>query len=214
MVLALDGSGHSNASASSPTVTLTTSNADNVIIVIVTSNAAPVASVTSSGLTWIFIAADGLVAGQQCEMWYAIASSALTSHVITVNNTGGGFTTIDAFGVSGANTSDPFDGNASTPATSPSAILSVSTDTADTFIVGGYRFNSTDTSSQGTGFTLISGLNFQLSEYKIVSTTQSSLSIAIGTGSGNQNGGVAVAIKQAAAVGGAIPIFRRRIEGF
>jgi hypothetical protein len=204
MALSLDGSAHSNAVASVATVTLTTSNSDNVIMLQVATNQGPVTSVTSSGLTWSFIAADGTSSISQLEFWYAIASSPLSSHVITVNNTGNGFTTIDAFGVSGVDTSSPFDADASTPATNSSnADLLISTDTADTFIISGYRMSNTASPSQGAGWIKISGANYALSQYQIVSSTQTNLAATIASGS--RNGGVALALVKASAGGSIIP---------
>ena len=208
MALALDGSVHGSTTATSLGVTLTTSNTDDVIIVIATVNQGPITSISGAGLTWNFIASGGTGIAA-IEIWYAIASSALSSQTITVTQTASGFITVDAFGISGANTSSPFDANASTPATGTTATLTVSTDTADTFIIGGYRFGSTASPTEGTGWTKIFGANFQLSEFKIVSSTQSSLSVAIGTGAGDQNGGVADAVVIAAAGGASLLLMQQ-----
>lgn len=193
MALALDGSAHASATAASVAPVLTTANANDIIIVIATVNINPVSSITGAGLTFSFIATAGTGAGD-IEIWSAVASSALTSEAITVNHTAG-FITVDVFGISGADTSTIFDANASTPATASTGLLSISTDTADTFIIGGYRFGGgVNTPTEGAGFTKISGADFQLTEFKIVSSTQSNLSITIGTGNGNQNGGVGEAV--------------------
>lgn len=203
MALAPDGSAHANDSATSVAPVLTTANSNDIIIAIATVNGGPVTGISGGSLTWNFIA-ESEGSADQLEMWYAVAASPLSSEAITITQTSSAFITADVFGISGADTSTIFDANVSTPAVSPTAILSVSTDTADTFIVVGYRFGSEATPTEGTGFTKISGADFQLSEFKIVSSTQSSLSMAIGTGNGDQNGGVAVALIIAAA-GGATP---------
>lgn len=211
MALALDGSVHGNATAASLGVSLTTANANDIIVVIATINSGPVTSVVGGGLTWNFVIADGPTAASQIEFWYAVAASALSSVTITVTQTGSGFITVDAFGISGADTSTIFDANASTPDSSTTGLLSITTDTADTFIIGGYRI-SVANPTEGSGWTKISGADFQLTEYMIVSSTQSALAVTIGTGNGSQNGGVGHAIIIAAA-GGATRRYSLSLSG-
>lgn len=193
MALALDGSAHANGSGTSIGASLTTANANDVIVVICLANGADLESITDdAGLTWTKITEGG--GSNKIDLWYAIAASALTSNTITCNfSVAASFSTLDVFGISGANTSSPFDADASTPANGTTSELVVSTDTADCFIIGGYRMGTANPTA-GSGWTLISGANFQLAEYKIVSSPQTDLVVDIGTGAGGQNGGVADAI--------------------
>lgn len=206
MALALDGSAENNSSgASSLTLTLTTSAANDVIIVCIAPNAGPVASVSSANVTYTKRSTNNLAgASFPEECWYGIASSPLSSEVITVTQQSSAFISAVAFGVSGANTSSPFDSHGPFTISAGPTDLSVTTGVANTFIFGSYRFGSTSTPTAGAGFTRIGSavLTFHLTEYQIVSTTQSALDVAIGTGAGNQNGGVGDAIVQAGGGGG------------
>jgi len=161
--LSLDGSTGSTFSYSSTSgsVTLSTTNANDVIIVQVgsettSSHGGPVYDTVSSitdtkGLSW-FERSDVQLhpgGGSQTdwddeEVWYAISSTKLTSDVITVHMTG---TTDDAaiiaFGVSGANTLSPWDTNPSLPATAKdtfgfggTATATVSTTSSNTMLLG------------------------------------------------------------------------------
>jgi hypothetical protein len=141
MALALDGSVSGTFSQTgSKVVALTTTQADDVIIVIVANekNTADnsfttVTSITDvAGLTWTrrsqtqWVVTSGSVTRQCLEVWWAHAPGALSADNITVNcantdNTGVHPLVTDdscvvAFGVSGANFTSPFDGNGSLPA--------------------------------------------------------------------------------------------------
>ncbi len=107
------------------------------------------------------------------------------------------------FGVSGADTVAIWDANAALPDTGGTGDRSITTSSADCFLIGSYRFQSTASPTQGTGWTKISGADFQLTEYKIVSATQSGTDVAIGTGSGDNNAGIGDAIVSAGGGGGA-----------
>ena len=88
------------------------------------------------------------------------------------------------------------------PVTGTTDPLSITTTHANTMVIGSFRMNSTSTPTQGTGYTIISGANFLLSEYQIFSSTQSGLSVTIGTGAGDANGCIADALVAAASVSG------------
>lgn len=200
MALSLDGSAHANATAASPTISLTTSAA-GVVCVLVTTNGGPLTSASGSTLGSFTRVGRSSSGSFPIELWYVISSGAVSSETITVNNTASGYTTIDAFGISGTPSSSVLDANASNPSTNTDAsTLTISTDTADTFICGGYRV-VVENPTQGTGYTLISGAHFQLCQYKIVSSTQSSLAFGIGTGDTFQNGGIVAAFVQDAGGG-------------
>jgi hypothetical protein len=199
--LALDGSAHGNSNnALTATATLTTTHSGDVIIVVVQANSAPLTGVSGASLgAFTHRTSEG--GSQDIEEWYAIASGALTSEVITATQSASNFLTIDAFGISGANTSSPYDGTAVVGASDP---LHISTTHANTFIFGGFKMNSTASPTAGAGWTGLSGANYQLSEYQIVSSTQTSLAVSLTTGAGDIQAGLADAVVQASA-GGSTP---------
>lgn len=207
MALALDASVSGNSGSSgSFQVTITTTVAACVLLAFITTNGGPVTGITdSAGLTWTHRATGRSVGGETNELWYAIAASQVTSDIITVATTSANFITVHAFAVSGADTASPFDGTAVTDGTAPADPLSISTTNADTMIIGGFRFSGTGSPTAGTGFTSIAALaaGFQLAEYQIVAATQTNLDVTVGTGVGDSGGGIADAIKAAAAGGGA-----------
>lgn len=126
MGLSFDGYAANAGSAhGAGTVTLTTTNNDDVIVLGVyveragQSGTAQVSSVSGGGLSWQFLKAVTWTSagGSDVEIWWAHAPSPLITAVITINFNG---TNDDyaalAFGVSGANWAAPWDTNASLPA--------------------------------------------------------------------------------------------------
>lgn len=192
MALSLDGSAHlTGATASAPTITLTTSNSNDIIYLGIVSNAA-VTSVSGGGLTWNARASTN-AAGNFVTSYYAIAASPLSSAVITINMASSTYVTADIFGISGADTASPFDSGG--PQTNASGPASITTANANDFVVGIVLNNQ----NQGTGWTIIPAsvpTDFQMSEYRIESST--------GTFTANDSGGgatmsIADAVKQASA---------------
>ena len=129
--VALDGhaSNFNNGGGTTGTVTLTTTANDLVVVCASlygnTSTVPTVSSISSSHLSsgsWTKRSSvSGLYVsgnGADLECWWAHAASALSAEVITVTGTGASDTmSIFALAFSGANTSSPFDGNVSLPAT-------------------------------------------------------------------------------------------------
>jgi hypothetical protein len=199
--LALDGQVHGNiTSGGTISLPLTTKNANDVIIAVVTVNNTTVASIKSAHLNFTLRkraqAANGLP--DYLEVWYAVASVALSSETVTVTlNSTTNYCTVDIFGIGGANTSTIFDGNSSLPAAVTSGDIKLSTSNAKNFVLGAYRMSATVNPTAGAGWTQISGANYQLVQYQIVSAAQSNLDVAIGTGSGGDNAGIGDAIMSA-----------------
>jgi hypothetical protein len=183
----IDGSVHGNVNGVATIgVNLTTTQSNDVIIVSVLSNVGPVTSVTAPGLTFTY-RTNGVTAAPGAniiEQWRAVASSPF-SGTITVNTTGSGYTTVDAFGVSGVDTAVIYDSNASLPARSsngsPSSAF-ISTTASNTFIIGAMNMVSTANPGAGSGWTLISGAHYTLMEYKIVTIEQTNLQVTEATG--------------------------------
>jgi len=198
VTIALDGHATGGSSAiTTTTVTLTTTNANDIIIVqavgVNASSAITVSSVTASGLT--FSKRKSLVfnTNDTLEVWYATASSVLSSTVITVNwsssVTAANVASVCAFGVSGV-ASSIWDTNVSLPATNTGSnsiptVTGVSTSTASTMLLGFSAELTSLTETAGTGYTLIDsktqGAVTAADEYQVVSSTQSSISVAFGT---------------------------------
>ena len=198
--LALDGNGFANkaTSTTSASVTLTTTKTNDVIILDIVQNGTAVSSVSDvAGLNWHQRAVAG-TAGQTIYEYYAIAANALSADVITVNFAGAAsYADLNAFGVSGANTSSPFDSNVSVPASPAASTGSITTSNANDLIIAGYRFGSNAAPAAGSGWTTLNASGgYYLSEYQIVSATQAGLVATASTG--DENGGIIDAIVQAA----------------
>ena len=196
--MALDGDvvGY-DKTGSTPSVSLTTSNAGDVIIVLVStsvSSGSPpkVSSISSPHVSWKSSArgtgGDGTT---DYEEWYGIASSALSSETITVHLSGSPAddSTIVAFGISGANTASPFDSHSGLPAwasgSGGSPSVSISTSNANDFIFGvevrgcpsanGAHYSTIASDGCSANYTDV------YAEYQIVSSAKSSLAVNWGS---------------------------------
>lgn len=198
--LAIDGNGFTNLPfepSAAASVKLTTSNTNDVIIVDVVENSTAVASIAdSAGLAWHQRAVAGSSSYPIYE-YYAIAPSALTNDQITAFFSGtASYADINAFGISGADTSAPFDASVAAPSTLAPSTGSISTGNTNDLIFAGYRFASNGTPTAGNSWTAINASGgYYLSEYKVVSTAQNGLSAP--ASSSDQNGGIIDAVVQA-----------------
>jgi len=210
------------STATSGTITLSTSSSNDVIVVMVANedlHNAVVRTVAANGIT---ATATGLGTFTHhsfgtgnppynqistspyvdAEVWYAIATSPLSSVLITVTLTGAtDDASIIAFGVSGANTGTPWDAHPalntaqSTASTVPS--VSVTTSNANDMILGftgiGQAGSSSTAESTIAGFTMIqeqlnsagSDSSLAAAEYELVSSTQTSISVAFSAANTN-----------------------------
>ena len=200
---ALDGNSFftSAVTSTSTEVTLTTAYANDVIVLNIAENGATVSSVSDTvGLTWHEEAVTGATSTDNLiYQYYAIAPTALSSDAITVSFTGGGanYNALNAFGISGANTSSPFDTNASIPTAADSGQISVDTTNADDFIFAAYRFGGTANPTAGSGWTAVNASGgYYLSEYQAVTSAQTGLT-ALTSAPFDENGGVVDAVVEA-----------------
>lgn len=205
--IALDGTPvHKNVTSGSSFAmpAFTTSSTNDLVILSLTVNGVTGSSITSANTSGWTLRKRQTVTTQTIETWVGTATAALTAEVITVNLSGATtFATTDLWAVSGADTTTKFDSNVSLPASAGGAgtdPIVISTSNANDFIFGCYRMAGTASPTAGAGWTIISGADFQLCEYKVVSATQSSLSVTIGTGVGDANGGIADALIASSAV--------------
>lgn len=200
MSLFLNGTpGHATSSGGAPiTVNVTTTVTDCLIVVFATYNLAAggITSVSGSTLGAFNFRALSGTAVDGTGYYYKAAPSALTAEVITVTAAGGqpNFWVVDAFGISGANTSSPFDGSVVISAAGPDP-LTISTTNSNTMVLGCFAGPASPTS--GAGYTQISGADFILSEYQIFTSPQTNLSVTMGTGAGTGTRCIADAIVQA-----------------
>ena len=172
MTLALDGSIFGvNFAGSSQAVQLTTSNPNDVIIVDILTTGGPVSSVTASGLTFAQRASaywSSPLSGM--ERWYAVSGGVLSSLSITVDTAVASFLGVLAYGVSGANTSSPFQVSSVTGENGSGGVdpLSISP-TGNAFVTAFYGGSSTSTYTPGSGFADVSGgtSQFCIAEYQI-----------------------------------------------
>jgi hypothetical protein len=215
MALALDGHATNNETTglqTSLSVTLSTALAKDIIVVVVDFGwasggaAASVSSITDgAALTWT--KRKYVAAGSQnvMEIWWAYSSGILSADSITVNynNPSNAVVTVLVFGVNGADTSAPWDTNVSLPAsvttgTNTPSVSGVSTTAGNTMLLGIYGSNSVGVAptAAGSTFTIIDD-SFQAfsgqgsgaaAEYKVVSASQSSVSVAFAATSGSAGG--------------------------
>ena len=190
----LDGKAENSAFSNSVAATLTTSKPDDVIIVFANTTNSFTGISDTAGLTWNERAIGGPAGGGNfiTEEWYAIAPSSLSGDAITVTELNG-YASLDAFGISGANTSSPFDSGGPVTGTTTDTDVISTTNANDMLIAGfGYGNASPDPSA---GFTLLYSENYLMSEYAIVSSTQTNLSV--NNDQGYTQGSIVDAIKAA-----------------
>ena len=169
--LAIDGSANAQTlSGTSVAIALTTTQANDVIVVSALANSGGTVSVSdTSHLTWAQRAVVGQGGGTQINEFYAISSGVLTADSITVAITGSATVLYAAaFGVAGANAAAPYDPSPVNPnvAASGSCYLAAYNPNAMLLVL-----------SRGTSLTVDTGFSAvpnappaMLNEYKIVTT--------------------------------------------
>jgi hypothetical protein len=215
MALSVDGAGGSfyqNSGATSTTITgVSTSNANDVLLLFSSgiTGGVTITSITdNSGNTATWQARTNIA---DPVVWYTTTTGTLTSATITINFSGSTNSQNAVIAISGADTASPFDSNGALPnlVTGFNTYNTVSTSNANDILVNFYTTGGSG-STASTGFTKLidSGTDFVLLQYRIVSATQSGVSLSLSGGSGIFTG-AADAIKQASAgdtlfVGGGI----------
>lgn len=180
---------NNNFLTNNQSVTFSTTVTNTIVCASVEYNSGPLVSVTSPSLSWTKGASD--FAGSGIDFWYAIASGVLSSEVITATNTNSDYVAISVFAFSGVNTSSPIDGS---PVIGDDP-LTIGTAATNAAVIAGFRDGSTPSPTAGSGWTQVSGVDYQLVEYQIFTSPQSSVVCTQTTGAGNSNGGYAIAIK-------------------
>lgn len=195
MPLSLGNSAHNtNGGATSITLTLSYSSG-SFIVCDITTNGPPITAVSSAALGAFTHHVNS--PSDAIERWHLVATSAQTNDTITVTQTTALFITADVYEIKGANTSSPYDSGGPQTSDGPDP-KSITTANANTMVIAAFRESSTASPTAGSGFTQISGADFQLTEYEILSSAQT-LSCTQTTGAGNSNGLIIDAIVAAAA---------------
>ena len=181
---------------------MTTTQSNDVIVVLAggtnTSTAGTNLTVSGCGLTWTRWEYAYDTASREVDLWYAIASSPLSACTITETVAAGfwNVTGMTAMGISGANTSTPFDPNGASSgiahgATSNPTVSGISTSNAHDILIGGVVAAGSGPPTAGSGFTQLwnsgSVTPVLASEYEVVSATQSGISLTFGGLSGSTN---------------------------
>ena len=220
MALALDGHNGAGPSGSFAPITLTTANADDIVVFAVYNesnsvNQRQVVSIAGGGLTFAraggYAGGDpGRGAGVKCaiELWWAHAPAPLAGENFTVTMDGGfDDGAVVCFGVSGAyDTAAPFDAGSGLPVSGTGGTLTFDTDQADDFVIVAFAssFNNNPGSNPPSapgGFGLVhaagtggGALFSSMGVFcKIVSAAQAGVSV-ISAGTGSQLVGVLHAI--------------------
>ena len=199
MALAIDGTATGNSSTLTVACTLTTAQPNDLIYVVAgtgTGNATDLDATTiadTAGLSWTQRVNYGEGNSAGVIVFYAIASSPLSSDVITVtlDKSAEEPCSIVAFGISGANTSSPFDPNfplgGGSAAATTITTAAFSTTYANEMILLGVGIAAAQTSftAGDIGGTLSSIVANELSntatgmEYLVVSSVQSSITATL-----------------------------------
>lgn len=175
------------------TATLTTTQSNDVVVVTVggtTTAAGTGVAISGCSLTWTRYEYAFDTFNREVDLWYAVAASPLSSCVITVPGNGNWtFTGMTAMGISGANTTTPFDPNGASSgvangvSTTPT-VSGISTSNAHDILIGGVVASGAGPPTAGSGFTQLwnSGAVTPVlaSEYEVVSATQSGISLTFG----------------------------------
>lgn len=167
-------------SGTSTTVTISTTNSNDVIIMDLSdSSGASSAVVSSPSLTWTK-RTSVFPGSATTERWFAIAASPLTSEVITISGLSNSFSRGTAVAISGANTAAPFDagGPVSGSTADPQSITTAS---PNTLILAYFTCNTP--TSPGAGWTTVhtAAGDFAISEYQ-TQTAAGTYSATLGTG--------------------------------
>lgn len=192
MVHFLEGTGSANVALPG-----LTTGGPGILMLYAHRNVGIITSITDTiGSSWQFRALSPIVNFEnKMEEWWAAAPTTMSSNIITVHFNTAATAEIIAFCIRNARRDAPFDTNGVLPVTSGTDPVNVSTTKANTFIVGGGRFNTSPTA--GSGWTTIAdgGSTFNtLVQYKIVTSAQTNLSWAATTGAGQCNGAVVDAV--------------------
>jgi hypothetical protein len=154
----IDGKNATAYLAASGSTKLTTTQTNDVIYVTVAIKGTQTASVSGAGLTW---SQRGLISTTYGKIYafYAVSAGLLSAATISTTLSSSVRFVITAFGVSGVNTTAPFDPNLGSPATATGTSLTptvtFTTTSTNDFIIGAAFINNNPTITNRAGFTTI-----------------------------------------------------------
>lgn len=164
MTLAIDGSAsNAPAAGTTGTVTLTTTKANDVILIWVKFTVGQhVTSITSANIVWDLAARKiEAITGSSLELWKGVAANPLTAEVITGHFSASVSVRLTAYGISGADTVTPFDTNANASQGNALATVSAisttntSTDNPNCMLVASIAGTSFGTITRPAGFAMV-----------------------------------------------------------
>jgi len=196
--------------SASPTMTLSTSIDDMLIVFMGMTNGGPITSISSTNTgTWTKVINDGTTSASQIETWWAVASGQLSSEVITVNNTASGYSSMIVFSVEGADTTTPLDVNAeATDSSNDNSDLTIKTTATDTLVVHGWRAAAPSPTTTSGWTDIVTPHAYGIFQSKLLTAAEST-GLAC-TSNETDNGSIAWAIQKAGGGGGgglSIPVF-------
>lgn len=175
MSLAIDGSVHYHnlASTSTPTISLTTSQANDIIILAASRRSDAILGVggsTIGAFTQLFVPGSDIGA----DFWVAFASSPLSSETVTITQTHNFDNVYDLFGVSGSNRTSltgAFD--AGGPQVSATAPIGITTVNANTLVIATIDTNVVTSPGASSGYTVVpnSNTDAMVTTYKLLTGT-------------------------------------------
>jgi len=189
-ILALDGGVGSggtcnSTSVSSCSVTLTTTQSNDVIVVYCVdgTGGGTFSTPTAAGLTFTQRGTTSNLANRTQALWYAIASSPISEPITCAWTSAASVGAVVVFGVHGANTAAPFDTNAGLPYfnanfPNPNPSCTISTSNAYDFIFTGvYSNGGAITGNPPSPFSSIATNVNMGASYEVVAATQTNLTI-------------------------------------
>jgi hypothetical protein len=216
MGLSLDGQGQVfQTSGSSSTASLTTVNAGDVIVAVASTNGTNditgVHSPTLGAFTLRTNDHTATAGGRTVSIYYAVSSGTLSSEAVKASYSDSVYSFFVTFGVSGANTSTPFDPNAAVPSfntgSGSTGSSTFSTTNANTFIFQMASWSGLGSWTAGgvggtgaTAFGTLSSSNYWGIQYQIVAASESGASFSIQNTNGSTWMSLVDAIQQASPV--------------
>jgi hypothetical protein len=172
----LDGSALTSGFGGPKTLSLTTTQANDIIIVDVIDNSCSggtSAVSDAASLSWTKRAGGtGII-----QEWWALSVGILTADTITLScSAGGGTVAGAAFGVNNANTTSPFDPNGAIPVIGTSSAVAISTTNSNTFMFATYNTASLCTPAAGWTTIVNNTSSVIFIEYQTATTPQTAAS--------------------------------------
>lgn len=182
MPLALDGT----FSGSTTSGTFSCASGDVVMAFIFTDNVPTSVSDNSGASSGWTKRTSVAYSTFQVSLWYTTTTGTWSSVTITPTVSSGNIYGVQGCGISGANTSSPFDSNVSIPkAAGNVASTTFSTTSANTFVFAGGSSTATLFTDTGDGYTNLNPYaNFTITMYQIFTSAQSGSTVNMGATAG------------------------------